>query len=198
MPAVTDSVWSARDTTPGEIEQALRRLVAERHQQHEGYMPARALNLVCVVDREWSGEIANRLRRVGRYHASRTIVCAVEDGRRTLDARATVASEVADPRPGEFALLRETVVVNVGQAHLHQLDRIVDPLVVTDLATVVWSPHGHEEAVDALTTSFAGGPPVAQTVLLDSIEDPERHARSVLLAPSLVVRSSTAPPAARR
>jgi glucose-6-phosphate dehydrogenase assembly protein OpcA len=173
VPAVSDSVWSARDTSPGEIEQALRRLLAERHQQHAGYVPARALNLVCVVDREWSGEIANRLRRVGRYHASRTIVCAVEDGRTTLDARATVASEVAEPRPGEFALLRETIVVDVGPEHLSQLDRIVDPLVVTDLATVVWSPHRHDDAVDALTTSFAGGPPLAQTVLVDSDDDPE-------------------------
>jgi len=173
VPAVSDSVWSARDTTPGAIEAALRRLLAERYQEHAGYVPARALNLVCVVDKDWSGEIANRLGRVGRYHASRTIVCAVEDGRSTLDARATIASEVAEPRPGEFALLRETVVVDVGAEHLPQLDRIVDPLVVTDLATVVWAPHGHHDAVDALTTSFAGGPPLAQTVLLDSIDDPE-------------------------
>jgi hypothetical protein len=27
---------------------------------------------------------------------------------------------------------------------------VVDPLVITDLPTVVWSPHGHPEAVDAL------------------------------------------------
>jgi glucose-6-phosphate dehydrogenase assembly protein OpcA len=173
VPTVSDSVWSARDTTPGAIEAALRRLLAERHHEHASYAPARALNLVCIVDREWSGEIANRLRRVGRYHASRTIVCSVEDSRHTLDARATIASEVAEPRPGEFALLRETVVVEVGAEHLPQLDRIVDPLVVTDLATVVWSPHGHDDAVDSLTTSFAGGPPVAQTVLLDSVDDPE-------------------------
>ncbi|MBM2614487.1 LacI family DNA-binding transcriptional regulator [Actinoplanes sp. LDG1-06] len=31
-------------------------------------------------------------------------------------------------------------------------------------------------------------------LLLDTLEDPERHPRSVLLAPSLVVRASTAPP----
>jgi len=34
----------------------------------------------------------------------------------------------------------------------------------------------------------------AARLLLDTIDDPERHPRSVLLAPSLVVRASTAPP----
>ena len=50
------------------------------------------MNLICIVERQWSGEIANRLRRVGRYHPSRTIVCAVSDGRTTIDALATVAA----------------------------------------------------------------------------------------------------------
>ena len=74
MPAVSDSVWSARDTTPAAIEAALRDLLKQRHAEFEGYVPARVLNLVCIVDKQWSGEIANRLRGVGRYHASRTIV----------------------------------------------------------------------------------------------------------------------------
>src|SRR5436305_3064100 len=166
--SVLDSYWSAQDTTPSAIEEALRQLVSERHRENEGYVAARALNLVTIVDAEYSGEIANRLRRVGRNPASRTGVCSVEPGRTTIDARATVASE-ADPRPGEFSLMRETVVVSVGEQHLAHLDRIVDPLVVTDLATVVWSPHGHPEAVDALL-------PLAQVVLLDSVADDEARA----------------------
>ena len=44
------------------------------------------LNLVVILDREWKGEISNRLERVGRYHASRTVICVVEEGRTTLDA----------------------------------------------------------------------------------------------------------------
>ena len=164
-PAVSDSVWSAADTSPGEVEEAIRRLGVERHQENAGYVPARALNLVCVVDKAWSGEIANRLRRVGRYHASRTIVCAVEPGRKALDAVASVASDVA-PKPGEFALLRETIVMSVGEVHLASLDSVVDPLVVTDLATVVWAPHGHAEAVDALLS-------LAQSVLHDTDAAPE-------------------------
>ena len=62
----TDSVWSERDTTPSAIDEAMRDLLAERHAQSAGFVVARALNLVCIVDREWSGEIANRLRGVGR------------------------------------------------------------------------------------------------------------------------------------
>ncbi|MBA3328683.1 MAG: glucose-6-phosphate dehydrogenase assembly protein OpcA [Solirubrobacterales bacterium] len=179
--SVTDSVWSAQDTSPGAIEAALRKLVAERHAENEGYVPARALNLVCIVDREYSGEIANRLHGVGRFHASRTVVCSVEPGRSTIDARATVASE-CDPRPGQFAVLRETVVVSIGERHLDDLDSIVDPLVVTDLATVVWSPHGHSEAVNALTKASGAkagknmpgvGAALAQVVLLDSADEPD-------------------------
>ncbi|MEA2155080.1 MAG: hypothetical protein QOE11_1220 [Solirubrobacteraceae bacterium] len=125
---------------------------------------------MCVVDREWSGEIANRLRAVGRYHASRTIVCAVEPGRTTIDAQATISIE-GSSRPGEFAVMRELVIITVGERHLTNLDTIVDPLVVTDLRTAVWSPHGHPEAVDALTTGRAGGAPIAQVVLLDAVDE---------------------------
>jgi glucose-6-phosphate dehydrogenase assembly protein OpcA len=169
---VTDAVWSAQDTTPSAIEAALRDLVSARHHENHGLVAARALNLVTIVDAQFSGEIANRLRRVGRYHASRTVVCSVEPGRATIDARATVASE-ADPRPGEFSIMRETVVVSVGERHLPHLARIVDPLVVADLATVVWSPHGHTEAVNSLVLPQDGSTPVAQTVLLDSAGEPD-------------------------
>ena len=165
MPAVSDKVWSAQGTTPGEIEAALRAMLKERHTESSSYVPARTLNLVCVVDKQWSGEIANRLRQVGRYHAARTIVCAVEPRRTALDAVATIASDV-HPRPGEFALLRETVIVHVGVHHLRHLDTIVDPLVVTDLPTVVWAPHGHQEAVEALLS-------LCQVVLLDSVDEPD-------------------------
>lgn len=166
--ARSDAVWNASDTTPAAIEAAIRRLVVERHQENAGYVPARALNMVCVVDREWSGEVANRLRGVGRYHASRTVVCAIEPHRTTIDGFASVASEV-EPKHGEFALLRETIVVTVGERHVPRLATIVAPLVVTDIATVVWSPHGHPEAVDALLT-------LAQSVLYDSVDDPEPRA----------------------
>jgi glucose-6-phosphate dehydrogenase assembly protein OpcA len=165
MPAVSDSVWSARATTPGEIEAALRAMLKERHSENASYVPARSLNLVCVVDKHWSGEIANRLRRVGHAHAARTIVCAVEPRRTTIDAVATIASDV-HPRPGEFALLRETVIVDVGEQHLAHVDTIVDPLVVTDLPTLAWAPHGHQEAIDALLA-------LAQVVLLDSVDEPD-------------------------
>jgi len=175
--ARSDAVWTAKDTTPGAVEQALRKLVVERHAEHEGYVPARALNLVCVVDRDWSGEVANRLRRVGRYHASRTVVCQVEPRRDSIDAMATIAAE-GEPDDHQHVLLRETIVLTVGEQHVPRLGSIVDPLVVTDLATVVWSPHGHPEAVDALQ-------PLAQSVLFDSVaeaDEDEALARCAELA----------------
>ena len=164
-------VWSERDTTPAAIEAALRQLIIEQCARHDAYAPARVLNLVVVVDREWRGEIMNRLDRVGRYHPSRTILCAVEHGRTTIDATVAITA-VDDPKPGELALTRERVVLDLGPRHLERLDTIVDPLVVTDIATVVWSPHGHPEAVDALLH-------LAQVVLVDSVNEPDSAAAIV-------------------
>jgi glucose-6-phosphate dehydrogenase assembly protein OpcA len=161
---VSEEVWSAQDTTPEKVAAALRELLHSRYEDNEGYAPARVLNMVAVVDREWKGEIQNRLERVGRYHASRTVVCAVEHGRRTLDAWASLHSAVDPEEPGQLALCHEDVEVDVGPQHLPHLDTIVDPLLVSDLVTVVWSPHAHPDAVDALLG-------LADVVLLDSVED---------------------------
>ncbi|MGA2469345.1 MAG: glucose-6-phosphate dehydrogenase assembly protein OpcA [Solirubrobacteraceae bacterium] len=180
---MNDTVWAAENTTPAAIEEALRAMLAERHAESAGYVAARVLNLVCIVDRQWSGEIANRLRGVGRYQASRTIVCAVTEGRTTLDAVATIAAD-ATPGDGETALTFETIVVDVGSEHLAHLDSIVDPLIASELLTLVWAPHGHWEAVDALAR-------LSQCVLLDSSEEPDvavalRRAASLLESRAVV------------
>ena len=77
-----DEVWSERDTTPARIEAALRNIVVEHHHSDHPFVPARVLNVVVVVDGQFRGEIENRFERVGRYHPSRLVLCAVEDGPR--------------------------------------------------------------------------------------------------------------------
>jgi glucose-6-phosphate dehydrogenase assembly protein OpcA len=161
---MSDVVWSEQRTTPDAIEEAFRQLEHELYIENGGFVPARVLNMVAFVDRQYSGEVANRLRGVGRYHASRLIVLAYERRREHLDARVTISAE-ADPKPGELALLQEVVVVELGAWHMDDLPTIVDPLVVSDLPTLLWSPHRHPEAVDALS-------PLAQAALLDSVQDP--------------------------
>ncbi len=163
----SDAVWDAQGTTPDAIEAALRQLLIQRHAENEGYVPARVLNMIVFVDREWSGEIANRLRGVGRYHASRTLVLSFEPKRTRMDAHVSIASE-GDPASGQLALLRETVVVEIGERHLDDLITIADPLVVSDLPTLLWSPHGHHEVVEELLA-------LAQAVLVDSVDDPDAH-----------------------
>jgi len=159
-----DAVWSAQGTTPDAIEAALRELVTQRHSENGGLVPARALNMIAFVEAPYAGEIANRLAGVGRYHASRLIVLSYEPKRLRLDARAVVSTD-SEPAAGEIGLMRETVTVEIGARHLDDLVTIVDPLVVTDLATLVWSPHGHPEAVQELLA-------LAQAVLLDSVDEP--------------------------
>lgn len=162
--ATAHTVWSERDTTPDAIEAALSQLLVERHAENEGLAPARALNMVAFVEHAWTGEIANRMRGVGRYHASRLIVLSFDPSRTGMDARASIASEERDN--GEVSLLRETVVVEIGPRHLDDLVTITDPLVVRDMPTLLWSPHGHPEAVDALLA-------LAQAVLIDSVDEPD-------------------------
>lgn len=155
---LAEDFWSEADTTPERIDSALRKLLRERHAANESLIPARVLNLVVVVDRDWKGEIANRLARVGRYHASRTVLCAVEEDRTKLDAWATMSYE--ESREG-FGVILEQVEIDLGPQHLARLDTIVDPVIVSELPMLLWSPHGHEEAVDALRQ-------MVDVVLLDS------------------------------
>jgi glucose-6-phosphate dehydrogenase assembly protein OpcA len=166
---VSDAVWSERNTTPDAIETALRELLAERSKLNQdaedgGLVPARVLNMVVFVESAYSEEIADRLRGVGRYHASRTIVLSYEREREELDARVSIASD-GERGPGEPALLRETAIVRIGERHLDDLTTIADPLVISDLPTLLWSPHHHPEAADALLG-------LAQATLIDSIEEP--------------------------
>jgi glucose-6-phosphate dehydrogenase assembly protein OpcA len=159
----TGGIWSEQDTTPGAIEAAIRQLLQEQYARDGSCAPARVLNLVVVVDREWRGEILNRLERVGRYHPSRLILCAVEPSRTTIDAMVSITTETDRPA-GEPELIRERIVLDLGPRHLENLNTIVDPLVVTDIATVTWSPHGHPEAVDALLH-------LSQVMLVDSVNE---------------------------
>ena len=161
-----DEVWSERDTTPAKIEAALRRIVAEHYHSDHPFVPARVLNVVAIVDADFRGEIENRFERVGRFHPSRLVLCAVQEGRETLDAWAGVGTDDAVPAPGHIAVARERVEIEIGPRHLSKLDTIIDPLLVSDLATMVWAPHGHDEAIDAVRR-------LVQIVLVDTQDEPD-------------------------
>ena len=164
----TPGVWSARDTTPAEIEAALLRLMHEQANEGMVHAPARVLNLVVVIDREWKGEISNRLDRINRDNPSRTILIVVEDGqagpRRDghADPRSAGRSSAATR---SFASASRSTAASTSSRHL---DTIIYPVLATEVGTVVWSPHGHPEAVDALRG-------LATTVLIDSLDIPDWH-----------------------
>jgi glucose-6-phosphate dehydrogenase assembly protein OpcA len=158
-----EDLWVEHDTTPERIDSALRRLLHDRHAQNQALAPARVLNLVVLVDSDWKGEVANRLARVGRYHASRTVLCAVVPGRTTLDAWAAMSYD-ASGRAG--TVMHEQVEIDLGEEHLARLDTIIDPVIVSALPTVLWCPHGHWEAIDTLRR-------IVDVMLLDSDDQSE-------------------------
>jgi glucose-6-phosphate dehydrogenase assembly protein OpcA len=157
-----ETVWSAKGTNPAAIEEGLRELIHLSYERDASVAAARVLNLVAIVDHRRREEIDKRLAQVGRYHPSRTILCVIEPARTTLDARATLTGMLGQPA-GALGLSHERVAIEMGPKHLSQLDVIVDPILIRDLMTVVWSPHGHPLAVDSLMR-------LANVILLDSAE----------------------------
>ena len=105
---------AAQDTTPAAIEAALRELLAERHaRERRATSPARVLNLVVRrrprVERRDRQPPARR-RPLPRLAHDRLRRRARRARRSTRRRRSRPTRE---PEPGEFALLRETVVVDV-------------------------------------------------------------------------------------
>lgn len=160
-----EEVWRQEEASASQIGAALRQMIWRRAGADEGsrpwLLPPRVLNLVVIIDADRRDEVENRLRRAGRLQPSRLIVCAVQEGCQRIVARAGVGVDDALHLPGHIALAYETVELTVGPQHLSTLDSIVDLLLVPDLATLVWSPHGHHQGVDALRR-------LAQAVMIDS------------------------------
>jgi glucose-6-phosphate dehydrogenase assembly protein OpcA len=183
--ALTEDVWSAQATTPDAVESALREMLRKRHQEAARLVPARVLNLVVVVDAELRGEVSGRLERIRQYHPSRTVICSVRsDGDGSFDARAVLAyNQPADGGSGPPGVIREQVDLRVGVARIGDLGAIVDPILLSELPTVLWCPHGHLDQVESLLA-------VSEVVLIDSDDEPEPAAaldRSASLAESVYV-----------
>jgi hypothetical protein len=64
---------------------------------------------------------------------------------------------------GSIHVGEERIELWIGEQHLGKLLTIVDPLVVPDLATLAWSPHGYDEAIDSLVG-------LAGVVMVDSVQ----------------------------
>jgi glucose-6-phosphate dehydrogenase assembly protein OpcA len=160
---MSDDVWSERDTNPDAIDAALRDLLRKRHAANRALAPARVLNLIVVVDRAQSGALADQLGHLGRHSSSRTILCAVESRRRTLDATAVMSYQ--EPPTGGFGLIHERVEIDIGPKHLRRLKTIVDPVLIPELPTALWCPQ-HEGAIQTLRGSV-------DAVVLDSDRTPD-------------------------
>src|SRR2546421_4512636 len=96
---MAEDVWSEQDTTPSAIADAFRKLLHERHAASAAYVPARVLNLVVVVDREWRGGGAHPLGEGGGDHPPRPPPCSVGPGRAQPPAPGPLASEGDTPPP---------------------------------------------------------------------------------------------------
>ncbi|MGX6447238.1 glucose-6-phosphate dehydrogenase assembly protein OpcA [Patulibacter sp. S7RM1-6] len=165
-PNVEHTVWQQDGVDPAAVEGAMRTLERERFQRARGALPARALNLVAIVDADYAGEVSRRLESIGRNTPSRTILVRVAPRRSTLSARVTLTG---DSDPASRDALSELVVLDVAERHLPRLESIVDVMVMTDVPTIVWAPHGHVDALRSIGE-------LAQTVMLDTADGAEASA----------------------
>ena len=169
MPAVSDSVWSAQGTTPDDDRGgAAASCSSSATARTPRYVPARALNLVCVVDKRVerrdrqppapaSAATTRRARSCCAVEAERRVDRRGRDDRLRRRARAPASSRCC-ARPSSSTSASSTS---------RDLDTIVDPLVVTDLPTVaVVARTATPRRVEALL-------PLAQVVLLDSVDQPD-------------------------
>ncbi|MEN0014840.1 MAG: glucose-6-phosphate dehydrogenase assembly protein OpcA [Solirubrobacteraceae bacterium] len=150
-----DARWSSDDTEPGKIADELRRLEGTRTADGASVAPARALTLVVLVDPEYDDEVRAQLKALGPQRASRTIVIRRFPERTTLGGRAAV---IQDDAIGNG--LRETIVLDVGAQDELDLDGILDPLVITDVPSVAWAPHGDPRQLMLLRS-------IVQTAIID-------------------------------
>ena len=132
-----DARWASDDTEPSKVADELRRLEGTRTSEGASVAPARALTLVVLVDPEYDDAVRAQLKDLGAQRASRTIVIRRFPDRTTLGGRAAV---IQDDAIGNG--LRETIVLDVGPQDELDLDGILDPLVLTDVPSVAWAPHG--------------------------------------------------------
>jgi glucose-6-phosphate dehydrogenase assembly protein OpcA len=150
-----DARWESDDTTPAQIADELRRLEGTRTSDGASVAPARALTLVILVDPEHDLDVRKQLKNLGPQRASRTIVIRRFPERTTLGGRAAV---IQDDEIGNG--LRETVVLDVGAHDELDLDGILDPLVITDVPSVAWAPHGDPRQLMLLRQ-------IVQTAIID-------------------------------
>ena len=156
-PAGPTPCGASRAPRPTRSRPRCGEMLAERHAENGGFVPARALNMIAFVDRA--------VERGDRQPPARGgALPRLASGRARLRARPRAPRRARDRRlrgrpgrPGELSLLRETVIVELGDRHLDDLYTIADPLVVTDLPTLLWSPHGHHEVIDGAARARAGG-----------------------------------------
>jgi len=137
------------------------------------FVPARVLNMIAFVDRQWTGEIANRLSGVGRYPTPRgMLVLAYEPRRERLDARVTIAAE-GDPDAGEACAAPRV------RSSSRSASTILDDLLTNRRSTgrdrpahsSCGSPHGHEDVVQVAAGPMPGG-------ARDSVDEPVAARRS--------------------
>ena len=176
LAALDDTVWSAQDTTPAEIEAALRR-PAGRAPRRERRLRAGAraepdLHRRSPVERRDREPAAarralprvahDRLRGQRRDARRSTRLRSVAADAAPTDGRARAHARDRDPRPRPRAPRAPRTRSSTRSS-------------ITDLTTLVWAPHGHWEAVEALR-----GPVAVRAARLDG--GPRRRRRAAARA----------------
>ena len=153
----SDAVWSEQGTTPDAIEAALRELLVERHAENEALRAGARAEHDRVrrprVDRG-DRQPAARRRPLPRLAPGRALLRAAAA---SVSTRASRSPPKATPSPASSRCCARRSWWRSASATSTTSITIADPLVVTDLPTLLWSPHGHHDVVAGAAAARAGG-----------------------------------------
>ena len=151
-PLGTDEEWSVLG--PADTEGAVRDLLAGGNRLEE-FLENQDLD----ISHEIAGVARFRINMFRQRGNVSLVARAIPHRIRTVEdlGLPPVISELAEEARGIILVTGST-----GSGKSTTLAAIIDPLVVTDIPTLVWAPHGHWDAVDALRA-------VSQCVLLLSL-----------------------------
>jgi hypothetical protein len=81
-----------------------------------------------------------------------------------MDARVVMSYD--EPSGDGVGVILEQVEIDLGEVHLTNLESVIDPVRAAEIPTMLWCPHGHDEAVRSLIDT-------TDVILMDSDDGPE-------------------------
>ena len=172
-PAVAENLehasWSESDTSVATVVGQLAKMQQQHVWQDQQHAAARSLNLIVapVARGKLRDQIDDKLEKLAERNSWRTIVLRMQEEER-IDSE--ILLTCSPQGAGEMGLYHDRVTLAADRPRLEHADSLVLPLVVADVAAVMWLPSGKFGLIDARLARLV------HHLVLDSAQDDARTA----------------------